>query len=952
MLLESELRNLVKSCQICDLSGKCSGPVSPRGNYDAEFFVLCDTPYQTEDFRGEVLTGGPGKEFENYLRNIGLSIQRCYCTNVVKCFSKQYKDADIETCKKIWAEQELYSWHGGHTILALGTAAINFFLPGADIFKIHGIPQKVKYRFSNGEEREYVVFPMFHPSFGIQSSNKMIFLQEDFKTFKQYVAGNLRISDFEDKETVVDYREVSFDECAELLFGSDSEYIFVDTETRADFKTAWSIQFTFEAGKGYLFKVEDADTLQLFKAFVETPGKITVFHNAKFDLKVLLRLGIKPWKFEDSMIYAYNLQNQPQGLKSLSYRLAGMHMHSFNELVKPESTKKFMLYFLEILGRDWPESDPVLEWVDAPETTWTQIEERIPCTKRHKEKIVCDCHKESTLGIPMQGCRNCAGKGFYRIKRKRGEKVELPSPDGGHWKVKQPQNIKKKVSRIVNEFDKNPDLDVIGRWYNFEPSERHTVEETLGKKLRVADLSEVDYAKAINYACKDADATCRIYWILKAEAMALGLDDVIDVDHKIIQMVMEMEDFGMPADPEKFTVLAEYYDEEMQKLQELVDFIADGKINMGSPKQVNQLLFGKLGIKPKKFTDYEGENPSTDSEALMFIENSHPIVPLIMQWRTFQKAKTSFAEKLPKMVESDGRIRGNIKTTRTITGRLAMDEPNLMNIPTRTKEGQKVRECFVAPDGYVFTTGDYGQIEMRVACHDARDPIMTEIFIKHYESKGAPEWDIHRQTASRIFGVPISEVDEDAHRTPAKSAGFGILNQITGQGLADFMVKVGCKGWDADRCDELIKEWFGVYKHIRAYFEQQKQQARRYGYVKDMFGKIYRMPEYKSVLNNVRNQGERNTCNYFVQGGAQGIMKRGMIALRGEVLHLREAGYDIQYIVQIHDDMVDIAPEDCIGWYLPFKKAVFENAVKLSIPLTSDCKFGKSWGKLEKFKTQ
>lgn len=949
MLLEHEVIKLIRDCTVCGLCKQGNGPIRPKNRFDAPLFVLCDTPYAMENVKGQVLSGGPGLEFETYLRNVGLNINQCYCTNLIKCMSAtgRYKKDEIDLCANIHVRTELNSWHGGNIVIALGFNAGKFFLgEDFDLLKCHGIPQVVDFVFSPTQTRKLTIFPCLPPTYGIGTTGKMALIQEDFKALRELIVGNIDPEAPRNMFPEVDYREVTFEEMALIFAEQGMDTIFVDTETANDMRTPWSVQFSFLPGTGYFFEVKDKDCLELFKSIVEIPDTTTVFHNAKFDLKILNNLGIYPTRFEDSMVYAYNLQNKPQGLKALSYRLAGMEMKGFREVTRKNTIEKFLSYFTKILSREWEDSPQQLEYVAKPEYQWQYEETKIPCTKRHKEKIVCGC-REDNNDLPMPDCRQCEGKGFYRIKRKRGKKVLVEGTENGHWRLKTPQNIKTKVQSIVNAFQKDPSTDIVERWYNFSYEERRMVADTLGETIAVADLSEVPREEAIEYACKDADATNRIYWDLKHEADSFKLQEVIEVDNQIMQMALEMEEFGMPAVAEKFHQLSDYYEREMDELQEMIEFIGGQKVNLSSPKQVNDLLFNKLGLKAKKFTDWDCENASTDAEALMFIENQHPIVPIIMQWRQLQKAKTSFSDKLPGMIQADGRIRGNIKTTRTITGRLAMDEPNLMNIPNRSKEGQKVRECFIAPDGYLFVSGDYGQIEMRIACHCAKDPVMSQIFIKHFESGFDGAWDIHRQTAAKIWGIPVDQVT-DEERTPAKSAGFGILNQISGQGLSDFLVKMGRNDWPADRCEQLIKDWFGVYKGIAQYFNEQKLHARRYGYVRDLFGRIYLMPEYKSALKNVRNQGERNTCNYFVQGGAQGVMKRGMLALRKEVLQLREQGFDIQYLVQIHDDQLDLVPEECVEWYVPLKKAIFENAVKLSIPLVSDCKVGKSWGELEK----
>jgi uracil-DNA glycosylase family 4 len=918
---------------------------------------ISDFPSAQDDRSGIPVSGQTGREFDNYLRNIGLRRDDYYVTCVVKCRPQNNnppEPGDIVTCSKTWLDREIRE-HPAEIVVAMGYLACNaVFQHKFNLDQYHGFPQYTEYCFQDGTTRKLLVMPILHPAYGLYQTGKMYRIQRDFEELRKLVAGIISPDTHKDQYPIPNYQIADAAKVAEVLFGSPQQFIFVDTETLYDMKTPWSVQFAVEPGSAYFVKAEDTDAIAILAQFIADPNVTTVLHNAKFDLKVLAKLGIVPAQFTDSMIIAYNLQGPPQGLKALAYRYCGMQMQSFGAVTRSQTNERFRNYFTEIATRKWPDPQPEVEWSNEPQFAYDRKVEKIPCTKRHSAAIVCDCVVLATSGkidhISKSVCEICQGKGYYRIKESRGAKFVIPGTENGHWKVKQPQNIATKINRILSNLVSAVEIDLVERWNNFSDDEKSMVEQELGP-LTPCDLSSVDFDKALYYACRDADATCRVYWSLYPETLQYsGLDDVIEVDNQIAQMTLEMEEFGMPAVPEKFQELSNYYQEQMDALQEIVDCFAGRHINIGSQQQVAQYLFEDLGIKPEKFTKGEEPNPSTDAEALMFIEHKHPVIPIILQWRGYAKNKSSFADKLPTMIEADGRIRGNIKVTRTATGRLAMDEPNLMNIPTRTEEGKKIRECFVCPDGYSFVSSDYGQIEMRVACHDARDKAMTEIFIKHYETGGAPEWDIHRQTAARIFGIPVSAVDEDKHRTPAKSAGFGILNQITGQGLADFLVKVGCPGWSPEDCDNLIKEWFSVYPDIRQLFRDKELHARRYGYVTDMFGKIYRMPEYKSALKNVVSQGQRNTCNYFVQGGAQGIMKRGMLALRNQIRQFRDAGIDIQYLVQIHDDMICMAPDDTLDWYVPIVKSTFESAVKLSIPLVSDCKVGKSWGSMKKVK--
>lgn len=293
------------------------------------------------------------------------------------------------------------------------------------------------------------------------------------------------------------------------------------------------------------------------------------------------------------------------------------------------------------------------------------------------------------------------------------------------------------------------------------------------------------------------------------------------------------------------------------------------------------------------------------------------------------------------------RIHSNLNTTRTITGRLSCDNPNLMNIPARTEEGRKIRNCFKAKDGCVLVSGDYSQVEMRVACAESKDPEMTKIFLEGL--------DIHTQTAARIFNISYAEVtaseqNEMRYRYPAKQVGFGILFQLTAAGLHDQMTLAGATGWTVETCQDLIDGWFGVFKNIRAHFGSKKDECRKYGYVTDMFNRRYLIPQVYSALEWIRDEAGRLACSYPIQGGAQGIMKRGMVSCKPIYKKYREWGFTCNPIMQIHDDMIwEVSEEVSHDFALEFKTAM-ESAVKLHIPIKTDIKIGPVWGTMKKVK--
>jgi len=496
--------------------------------------------------------------------------------------------------------------------------------------------------------------------------------------------------------------------------------------------------------------------------------------------------------------------------------------------------------------------------------------------------------------------------------------------DKGVEKIKWPQNIKKKVKSLLGRWEKcGGKLDLYGKWWVMElEGGRSQVEQKLGK-MRRGWLEDVDRDKALDYALTDVRATAAIYPILWEMVRDMDLEDALWRDMAAMEMVMDMEGNGCLLDLEFFHQLSEGIWEDVRDKEDQLARMARGKVNVNSSPQVMALL-RREGI------EVEG----TGSEVLDK-HRGNPIVSLIQDIRGLLKLLGTYVDKFPNMVDGEGRIHTKLSMTRTDTGRLASSSPNLQNIPVRTAWGKKVRRGFAVKPGMVMLAIDYSQIEMRLAAHVSGDEFMCGVF--------RDGGDIHTMTASRVYRKPPEEVDDKKERYPMKRAGFGVLYGITGAGLLNVFYHEGISVYSELDCDRFIAEWYEVFPGIRLWQKQTEAFAMRNGYVADMFGRRRWIPEVYSALPFVREAGLRQAINAPIQSGAQGVIKEAMGRLMPKVREWQEAGFAVNPLLQIHDELLFEVEEGIVPMVAAQFSEVMIEAVQLSVPVKVDVEVGMTW---------
>ncbi len=838
----------------CGLSGRCIDPTRPASPI---LFLCGEAPGADEERAGAFFVGKAGQELTNYLDRVGIPRDRVYITNVLKCRPPDNRDPrkeEVELCVR-HLRRELEEQRP-RFIAAAGRFATRVLLGmDVDMEQVHGLP------FRTGIWGfDTTVVPLYHPAAGLHNTFEMSLIMGDFMSLKDVMMGKRKPREDASPGTYIWWDEP----CAPP--GIEPGLIAVDTEEEEG-KNTWTLQICQSKGIAYVIPSTRAIYV---KDILEHPDTEIIMQNALYDLPQLWKIGIYPRKYVDTMVMAYLLQTEPQGLKALSYRHLGMKMREYREVVYPATQAKALEYMLRVVEKGWPDPDPVVEMVK---------------------------------GVP---------------------------------KVRQPQNVARRVKAVLSSYEKDPDgTDLYDRWQKIREEAGRCVEEEMGPLLP-GYLKDLPTQEAVDYAGCDADATWQLYPILYDRIRAMGLEGTLDRDMRMLPMVAQMQENGFGIDREKFKTIREEFERRKDELLSSIEAMV-GPINPCSPVQVADLLY-RLRLK-KSPSLKKGD---TDLAALESIVHRHPVIKMIIDWRRYDKLIDSFIDVLLRKADSDDRIRTKLRVTRVITGRLSSSDPNLMAQPVRTEEGRRIRECFNSRDGYTLVSADYSQIEMRVVAHISSDPAMIDVF-----RMGK---DIHTATACAMFGVTPDKIDEMKHRYPAKRVGFGILNLISAGKLMRELTLGGAEGWTEQKCQQLIWDWFSVYSGVRSWIEEQKAHARRFGYVRDMWGRIRLVPEVMSVHKNIVEAGIRQACNAPIQMGAQGIIKEAMAQLVPFVENWNASERNVLPLLQIHDDLIFEVRDGMVEEVVPVIKSVMEGCVSLSVPIKADVKVGKIWGKMEKWK--
>jgi DNA polymerase-1 len=455
--------------------------------------------------------------------------------------------------------------------------------------------------------------------------------------------------------------------------------------------------------------------------------------------------------------------------------------------------------------------------------------------------------------------------------------------------------------------------------------------EVCGTGKNQISFAEVDLAKATEYAAEDADVTLRLWEILKPSVPAKGKATLYEtIERPMPAVLSDMELVGVKVDKAQLSRMSSDFAQKMAEYEDKAHELAGAKFNLGSPKQLGEILFGEMGLPGGKKTKTGAW--STDVSVLEGLANEgHELPQAILSWRTYAKLKSTYADALGAAINPDtGRVHTSFSLAATSTGRLASSDPNLMNIPIRTEEGRKIREAFVAEPGNVIVAADYSQIELRLLAHIADVTALKEAF-----KRGD---DIHAMTASEMFGVPIEGMDPMVRRQ-AKAINFGIIYGISAFGLANNL------GIGRDEAKDFIEKYFEKFPGVKTYMDEKREEVKARGYVETIFGRRAHLPSIKDKNPNMRQFAERQAINAPIQGSAADIIRRAMIRLPDAI---EKAGLEARMLLQVHDELVFEVPEQQADDMIALARKVMSGAalpaIDISVPLEVDAKAGKHWG--------
>jgi DNA polymerase-1 len=463
-------------------------------------------------------------------------------------------------------------------------------------------------------------------------------------------------------------------------------------------------------------------------------------------------------------------------------------------------------------------------------------------------------------------------------------------------------------------------------------AERHlglktiSFEEVAGKGAKQVTFNQVTVEVAAEYAAEDADITLQLHQALHPQ---IATDAKLDFIYSQIEMpssnaLFTIERNGVLIDRDMLNIQSNEIGMKLIALENQAYELAGQPFNLASPKQLQEILFGKLGIKPLKKTP--SGTPSTDEDVLQELALDYPLPKVLLEYRGLAKLKSTYTDKLPRMINPHtGRVHTRYNQAVAITGRLASSDPNLQNIPVRSAEGRRIREAFIAPAGCVIISADYSQIELRIMAHLSQDEGLLKAF--------AAGEDIHRATAAEIFGVEHATVDNEQRRY-AKVINFGLIYGMSAFGLAQNL------NIERSAAQSYIERYFARYPGVREYMNNTREAAKSKGYVETYFGRRLWVPEINSS-NGLRRAGaERAAINAPMQGTAADLIKLAMIAVANWI---KAENLQSKLIMQVHDELVLEVPESELELVKTTLPQLMQHVAKLDVPLLAEVGVGKNW---------
>jgi DNA polymerase-1 len=454
--------------------------------------------------------------------------------------------------------------------------------------------------------------------------------------------------------------------------------------------------------------------------------------------------------------------------------------------------------------------------------------------------------------------------------------------------------------------------------------------EVVGKGRTLVPFEQIEIPRACPYCAEQPDLSLRLWRLFKARLVAEQMTTVYEtLERPLVPVLAHMERRGVAIDRAILARLSGDFAQTMARLDDEIAELAGERFNLGSPKQLGDILFGKMGL-PGASKTPTGAWSTRANVLEELAEQGHELPAKILEWRQVSKLKSTYTDQLPAHVNPDtNRVHTSYALAATTTGRLSSSEPNLQNIPIRREDGRKIRKAFIAEPGHKLVSADYSQIELRLLAEIADVPALRQAF-----RDGV---DIHALTASEMFGVPVQGMSPDVRRR-AKAINFGIIYGISAFGLANQL------GIGREEAGAYIRKYFERFPGIRDYMDATKEWCRDHGYVTTLFGRKMHYPEIKAKNPSLRSFNERAAINARLQGTAADIIRRAMIRVEPA---LQKAKSSARMLLQVHDELIFEVPENDVAATLPVVKRVMEDAphpaIRLHVPLQVDARAASNW---------
>jgi uracil-DNA glycosylase family 4 len=959
--------------------------VPGSGPTPCDLMCIAEGPGETEARLGRPLCDPSGQALSWYLNRAGLSISQFYLDNVCREYTLGNPDPTPEQLA-YWTPvlRATIDQVRPRVILALGRFATRWFLgPTVDMDSCHGIPHEGGEFVDDPVERaDYasraggaVVLPGFHPALGMYQLDARTLIDQDITRAAEVirlVQGNrrdlvpFRRDPYAGREV---YRDCTGPDLRDVI----NRYrrmgiVHCGYDTEGTPEQPFSLQWSPEPGTGYMLRVGAPGFevgIAAMQEFIDSGVTIAV-HDAGtprgtgYDTQTSRTMGLMlgHGRLSNTMYSAFALRTEPKGLKPLLWRWCGMRQHDYWGMVEAIGREKQIRYLERVAARGY---DDAIKRLLLMQLQYPEITTLHPALARTIEQF----------------------RGWPRIP------TRLIKENDGTIKPKKFAKLEARAKAILTDItsgkldkDEKP-TDPFKRWGQVEIELRELAVRELGE-MPLGTMWDVPLEDAITYSCRDADGTSRLDHALSAQCRLMGVDGCCWTGNEVLPILEEMQHEGMPASRRAFVDLAAQMQVEMDQIQSHIRHTHwGGKPFNPAPntKDVAEMVV-RLGITGLKKTP-TGKS-STSMKSLEYLGGKYPAIKDVGEWRRRYKVLGTYCrplieiadEQLGARIETralDGQSEmhlvgivpnadegdifyasGNIKPVTVETRRLAMEDPSLLNQPVRTEIGRKVRACYMTthdddpddPETEVFVGMDYSAQEVRITAHVTGDRLLREIVTD-------PSRKIHMETASRVFGKPIADIDEISEKIPAKTAFFGMLYGMQGPGLLDLFRSFGLENWPLEECERLIGEIFKIYPALKVTIDRVAQETRRTGMVRDLYGWIRYLPGIWSGRRGEAAEAARQAFSHIIQATAQGQIQNAMATMRKPVREMQMSGLHLKWCLQVHDECIVRTKR----WLAGAVMAMMEHAMvggyggprglKLSVPVTVDGHCSTQWAKLK-----